>query len=383
MIRVQGVLMGGGALLVLAGAILVGGAGHAGRASGQAGASMSIAPASKNVPSNGDIFNVEVKVQNVTNLGAYEFTLTFDPEMLEYVGAKDNGFLASTGRPQLCFGYGLTAAKINTYKALHGGCSTNGLIENGVGIPGPNGSGTLATIAFKPKAVGTANLVFVGLEGGDNYYFGAPDPSKPEGALELGQTSLAHVEVCNPKCVPALGFPMSDQTGVVGVYDPTKATPTALPPTPTPEPRTEQPESEQRKTVAAAVGTPRLLPTPAPGATSPAGTTAASDGTSDVAGAGAGSGGADSGSTGSSGSSGNTLGASGGPGNAPGGVPRGPNGAPIAGYGPQDQARSPWWLRSGLLMLALGLAAITLGAAQRNAAGEQQRAEGAPWREDT
>jgi|CXWL01.1.fsa_nt_gi hypothetical protein len=373
MSRVQGVLVGGGALLVLAGAILVGGAGQA---SGQAGASMSIAPASKNVPSNGDIFNVEVKVENVTNLGAYDFTVTFDPAVLEYIGSKDNGFLASTGRPQVCTGFGLSASTVNTNRALHASCSTNGLIENGVGKPGPNGSGVLATIAFKPKAVGTSNLVFVGLDDGEPYYIGAPDPSKPEGAKEQAFTSLAHVEVCNPECVPALGFPMSDQTGVVGVYDPTKATPTALPPTPTPEPRTERPESEQRKTVAAAVGTPRLLPTPA--ATSAAGTTAASDGTSDVAGAGTGSGG-----TGSSGSSGNTLGASGGPGNAPGGVPRGPDGAPIAGYGPQDQARSPWWLRSGLLMLVLGLAAITLGAAQRNAAGEQQRAEGAPWREDT
>ncbi len=379
MINVQGVWVGGGALLVLAGAILVGGAGQA---SGQAGATMSIAPASRNVPTNSAAFNVDINVANVTNLGAYEFTVTFDPQTLEYIGSADNGFLAATGRSQTCFGFGQQAANVNTYKALHAGCATNGLIENDQGAKGPNGSASVATIAFKPKTVGASNLIFVGMDDGAKYYIGAPDPSKIDGAVEQAHTALSQVEVCvNNVCV-AENIAFNDQTGAVGVYDPSQAAPTALPPTPTPEPRSNRSEADVRKTVAAAIGTPRVLSTPVAGdgtTSGTDGTTSGTDGsTSGTDGATSGTDGATSGTDGTGsgpGAGGGALGASGGPGASPGGVPRGPDGVPIAGYGRPDEPASPWWMRTGLLMLALGLAAISLGATQRRTPLTDRRRE--------
>ena len=190
-----GVMRWGGALLALAGLLCV--VGGTQGVSGQAGATLSLAPPSTNATQGGDMFEVDVNVQNVQNLGAYEIVLTFNADVLEYVSAYDGGFLPSTGRTMTCFGYEASAATFNGWSALRLGCGTNGLISGGQGKAGPNGNGTLATIQFKPKGSGTSDLI---LEATDEskYYFGAPDPTKPEGATEAGQTGLASVEVCSP-----------------------------------------------------------------------------------------------------------------------------------------------------------------------------------------
>ncbi len=359
--RIQGVLVGGGALLALAGAALLWGPGSA---SGQAGATLSIAPASQNVAKDASTIYVDVKAENVSNLGAYELTITFDPAIVEYVGSKDSGYLASTGRGQECVGFGLSASNINTWKALHVGCNTNGIVLANTGTSGPSGSATLATIAFKPKSLGTADLVFVG-RGTETYYIGAPDPTSSEGAVELGHTALTAVEVCPTgealSCyTDDLAF--TDNTAVIGIIDPQAATPTALPPTSTPKPRKTVAQSDFEATVAAAVGTPRVLGTP---------NVSGTPGTGTVAG--------ESGTTGGSGSSGGTgtgqgtgVGASGLPAGVtigPDGIPRGPDGVPIAGYGPQPQETNAWWMRSGLALLVAGAFIATLGVSRRRTAG--------------
>ncbi|MBI5289771.1 MAG: hypothetical protein HY873_12435 [Chloroflexi bacterium] len=364
MSRVQGVLLGGGALLVLAGAAMLAGPGVA---SGQGVASLKIAPPSQNITQNTNTFFLEVKAENVSNLGAYEFTITFDPAIIEFVGAKDDGYLASTGRQQQCFGFGLTPDAMNTFKALHLGCSTNGLVAGNTGTAGPSGSGVLATIAFKPVKLGTANLVFVG-RGQELYYVGAPDPTKPEGAVELGHTALTAVEVCptgEAASCYTTDIEFEDNTGVVAIIDQAAATPTALPPTPTPKPRKTVEKSEFQATVAAAVGTPRVLGTPGTGTLAgdpgTGGTGAGAD--TGIGASGTGSGVAGSSAGGGAGGrngelpEGVTIG--------PDGIPRGPDGVPIAGYGPQPRETNPLWIRLGIVMLIAGALALAAGASRR------------------
>ncbi len=360
----SGWMLGGGATLALVGAAVL--LGSAGIASGTAGASISISPPSQNIAAGTQEINIEIKANNVTNLGAYEITMTFDASVLEFVGAGDYGFLASTGRQQTCFGFGQSAATVNQYKVLHAGCATNGLLNNGQGKAGPNGTATLAQVVFKAKSIGTSNLIFKGL-GTDKYYIGAPDPSLPDGAFESGQTSLTYVEVC-----PGGNLPCEEQNvefapgaGVIAVIDPNAPTPTALPPTPTPEPPSGVDDGDFRATVAAAVGTPRTLATPAAGTSAAAAATAASQNGTTAANTGTGPSGGVAGTTGlitGQGAlpEGVTIGAD--------GIPRGPDGVPVAGYGPQQQESNPMWVWGGIAVLLAGLVAMGSGAVLRRAA---------------
>jgi hypothetical protein len=348
--KIQGVLLGGGALLALAGVALLSGPGAA---SGQQAATLSIAPASQNVKAGSGAFNIEVRVSNVQNIGAYDLTLKFDPTLLEYVGAADQGFLASTGRSQTCYGFTASPASVNADAAVHVGCGTNGLIDGGQGKPGPNGSATLAVVAFKPKnQLGEAALTLEGIGAGNAYY-----PPRPDEKKEGWQTSLSTVEVCSPCVEQNIAF--TPGTGVVGIIDPQAATPTALPPTPTPKPRKTVSQDDFQATVAAAVGTPRVLGTPNASGTPATGTVAGDSGVTGGAGAAGGTGAAGRGAG---------LGASGLPEGVtigPDGIPRGPDGVPVTGYGPQPRERNPWWMRSGLLLLASGAVLATLGVSRR------------------
>ena len=63
-----------------------------------------IEPATQTV-SVGSNVTVEVRVDNVTDLGGYEFHLAFDPNVLAFVSVSDfSTFITSTGRSSLCVG---------------------------------------------------------------------------------------------------------------------------------------------------------------------------------------------------------------------------------------------------------------------------------------
>lgn len=365
MSRRPGLVVGGGALLVVAGAAIL--FSSTAMAGGQAGPSLTFTPPSQQMMPSGGEFNIDVRVSNVQNLGAYDLTVIFDPNVVEYIGSQDNGFLASTGRDQTCFGYGQSPATVNGYKALHAGCATNGLIDGGQGDPGPNGSASLATLVFKPKAIGQSDILFEGV-GTDNYYVGAPDPELPAGAVEIGHTALAFVEECdNGACDSALDIPFAFGTGIVTVLNPNAPTPTALAPTSTPVPPDDVPEEEFRKTVEAAVGTPgHTLATPGASGTQ-TGAAAGTDGSGSTTG-----GGVTSSSAGGS-SAGGAVPAGAGypPGTTigPDGIPRGPDGVPIAGYGMEAQGGpNPIWMWAGLTVLAAGALTLAYGLAVRRTA---------------
>ncbi|HXK33285.1 MAG TPA: cohesin domain-containing protein [Dehalococcoidia bacterium] len=337
----QGGLLGGGAALILAGAGLLAGA-TGGTAAGQAGPAMRISPATQNVPM-GTQFTVELKAENVSDLGAWEATVQFDTSKFEYVGWASGPFLQSTGRTQQCLGpfgaYPKTVVEAtNENGAMRIGCNTTGDTP-----PGPSGEGTLATLTFKTKSsAGTGYISLRGWAGDPEYPF-LIRAGDPESGLEdqKGVTGFGNTEGVS------IDSNLVVHNAAVGVFDPNQPTPTAPPATPT-QPKSVGTPTNIQATVAAAVGTPSRRLTDGSSrigneaGTGPGGRTGTTQGSGGVAG------------------SGNTIGSD--------GVVRGPDGAPIAGSGPRQEEGSEWPQWAGIAFVAAGVLALGGGVAVRRRA---------------
>ena len=115
-----------------------------------------ISPASQSVPTGSNVV-VEVRVDNVTDLGAYEFHLAFHANVLTFVSVTDfRTFLESTGRGAICTG---PDAEDLLESILSFACGSIGLAS------GPTGSGLLARVTFSTSCAGTSDLTFVPLTG--------------------------------------------------------------------------------------------------------------------------------------------------------------------------------------------------------------------------
>ncbi len=94
-------------------------------------------------------FNVAVNVANAANLFGAQLVLTYDPAILDYVGGSEGTFLRSDGKP-------------TTFQAI--GAQKTGQVTINAGrvgnVGGANGSGTLASLVFRAKKQGAANLAF-------------------------------------------------------------------------------------------------------------------------------------------------------------------------------------------------------------------------------
>jgi hypothetical protein len=329
-----------------------------GSAAGEGNALLSIEPASQNIGVNAEQFALDVKVSNVENLGAFDITVTFNKDVLEYVGIAKGPFLTSSGRTAQCIApqpVGSTSAtdNVNQNGALHFGCNTNGLVDNTGGIPGPNGSGVLMKLGFKPKTPGISDIAFQGFIDGTAGYLIRPIRGDIQGDQgEYGNTGLGSVDNCTPTCqaVNSLAFDM--QGAVVQVTDPNAPDPTAVPATPTVVPAPQR--SDTRATVRAVLGAPeRTLSeiTPIAGGPNSNGSAGSATGggvSASDAGPAARTGSILPASSGSSSGSGTTA-----------------SGAPRAGFGPDPQPANPWPGRIGGLLMVLGLSAIAGGAATR------------------
>lgn len=98
----------------------------------------------------GETFNVNLVVDNVTNLGAFEFELTYNSGVIHADAATMGAFLGSTGRTVIPAGNTIdneTSPGKVTMSAASLGTS-----------PGPNGSGVLATFTFTPQSDGSSTL---------------------------------------------------------------------------------------------------------------------------------------------------------------------------------------------------------------------------------
>jgi hypothetical protein len=96
--------------------------------------------------SAGDVA-VEVFADNVEDLAAFQFVLTFDADVLEFKEIAKGPFLTSSGREESCNPVTVQGPTIRY------SCFTLRMEP-----AGPDGSGLLATVHFDPKGSGTSPL---------------------------------------------------------------------------------------------------------------------------------------------------------------------------------------------------------------------------------
>lgn len=115
-----------------------------------------------------DQIAVDVYVQDATAIGAFEFWVSFDVTMLEYLGWSTGPFLGSTGRPVTC-------QKIITENTVRIGCNTSGPPPP----DGPSGEGVLGTLFFRPRFGGESCISMLLVETAE--VFGHPIPTVGRG----------------------------------------------------------------------------------------------------------------------------------------------------------------------------------------------------------
>ncbi|MBF6601308.1 MAG: hypothetical protein IVW36_12445 [Dehalococcoidia bacterium] len=106
-----------------------------------------VAPVSRDVAVGADI-DVAIAAANVSNLGAFQVTLTVDPAVVTPLGAQLGAFLGSTGRTVLCISPVVGADSVQL------SCTT----LRGVPPPGASGTGILATVQLRVASAGTSSL---------------------------------------------------------------------------------------------------------------------------------------------------------------------------------------------------------------------------------
>ena len=111
---------------------------------------IAVGSATKNI---GDLFDVPVTIQNAANLSAFQFTVNYDPNIVEVMDVDLGAFLLSTGRT--------LGGEVGP--TIGGGKVTYGAFTNGATPAGPNGSGTLAILKLKALKSGTTSLGLSGL----------------------------------------------------------------------------------------------------------------------------------------------------------------------------------------------------------------------------
>jgi len=109
-----------------------------------------VQPASQVVGPGTTDFGVEIAVENTSELGAFDFTLQFDSDLIHLVNAEVGSLLGSTGRTVIC------PPPIIGEHSVRFGCNTVGLSP-----PGPSGSGALGLLRFSPNATGSSSLVLL------------------------------------------------------------------------------------------------------------------------------------------------------------------------------------------------------------------------------
>jgi hypothetical protein len=95
----------------------------------------------------GSQFTATVRIDGVTDLGAYQLRPGFDETALRLISVQDGGFLGSTGRIPAC-----------QTSAPEGGVPTYFCVTAGTQPPGPSGSGVLASITLQALGAGTYDL---------------------------------------------------------------------------------------------------------------------------------------------------------------------------------------------------------------------------------
>jgi hypothetical protein len=115
----------------------------------QAGPVISIAPVT-GVKAGAD-FVVSVRIDNVVNLGGYQFNLDYDQTKISVVSEDDGVFLGSTGRQPICQNRN-TAGSLVYACATKEPQATQGSTTQTAPTAGPSGAGELVKIHLKVAA---------------------------------------------------------------------------------------------------------------------------------------------------------------------------------------------------------------------------------------
>jgi len=185
------------------------GAKLAGPASGQATTVRVVV--SQGTASVGDSVTVTISIENVTNLGTYEWVLAYNPDVLDLAsGNPVNGdFLRSTGRSVSCVPPIVDTA-VGTVRF---GCTSSAPPDAG---PGP-GPGVLSTVTFTAKAAGSTSLCLSWASLGD--------ASPYVNDIPLSPSQVVQGASCAPAATPTPATPPPDYTPPSGETPVATATP--------------------------------------------------------------------------------------------------------------------------------------------------------------
>jgi hypothetical protein len=181
---------------------------------------------------------MEVVIENVENLGFFQFDLTFDPAVVQVKAAELGEFLGSTGR---------SASGVGPIIDNEQGKLTFGGFTYGA-EPGPNGAGVLAQVTLTGVDDGTSTLTMANITVRSTENVGASALSPSPAIVVIG--------VGGPTALPATPTPLPDATPTAAssVAPPSAATETLAPSTATPgaTPSGQTPAPQTTTTAAAA-----------------------------------------------------------------------------------------------------------------------------------
>jgi hypothetical protein len=112
-------------------------------------------------------FWIQVAVMDAAPTGAFEFQLSFDSQIFQYLGWSEGAFLGSSGLDTAC------VPNISQH-TVNIGCNT----VSSSGVAGPSGNGTLIIIRFHPKLAAPGCFLLTGVETATTD--GAPIPTSSQ-----------------------------------------------------------------------------------------------------------------------------------------------------------------------------------------------------------
>ena len=148
-----------------------------------------LSPATVNLPASGASFDVEVAIEDVSDLGAFEFEILYDSSVVRILDTSSvtlGSFLGSTGRSALALD-----PKID---------NVAGKLEYGAvsftGGAGPNGNGVLATVSFTVQTrtnsqLNLDNIVVLNTSGGTLTVSSVQGATLSGSAANVGPTAHA------------------------------------------------------------------------------------------------------------------------------------------------------------------------------------------------
>jgi hypothetical protein len=195
----------GALLLVAAGAWSVGGTAQADTAV------MKVVPASQTVDIGDGTFTVDIVIENVSDLAAFEFVLNYDPSILGLVGVEKGPFLDESGGEVSCqVPQRISPAdNVPSEESLRFGCASINTAGGGENISGASGTGVAATVTFAPQKTGTSELRL--LPEPERYHSSLGDPygagiplSLQDGSVKVtGSGPAATPKPDEPTTIPA------------------------------------------------------------------------------------------------------------------------------------------------------------------------------------